>query len=133
MPYITAVKYAVPQQVLESWLQNTFGDSHTEAGHEVWSCTLNNNDMRQVTAPREITSDEQNQLKERAPKRPPKFGTFIWPPSCQQGDVRVADIVQDLVENNGRLFSPPYGLVEIAVAEVTPNGQFGPMAKVLVS
>ncbi|KAM5349433.1 hypothetical protein ACJ41O_005938 [Fusarium nematophilum] len=45
--------------------------------------------------------------------------TFFWPRKSPHEDVRVADITEDLEEHSRRLFTTPYGQVEVAVAEVT--------------
>ncbi|KAH7142071.1 hypothetical protein EDB81DRAFT_653561 [Dactylonectria macrodidyma] len=47
--------------------------------------------------------------------------TAIWPRQGQHNDVHMVDVSQDLAENKKHLFSPPYGPVEISVAEVTPQ------------
>ncbi|KAH7268872.1 hypothetical protein B0J15DRAFT_233266 [Fusarium solani] len=68
MAYTTAIKYDVLENVLRAWLQEQFGPGETEYG-TVWSCMLvgaGHSSMWQVTAPREITSDERDQLKLRA-------------------------------------------------------------------
>ncbi|RMJ13030.1 hypothetical protein BHE90_001577 [Fusarium euwallaceae] len=71
MSYTTAIKYDVLESVLKAWLLEQFGPGETEYG-TVWTCQLvaaGHSSMWQVTAPREITSDEQDQLRIRAQPR----------------------------------------------------------------
>ncbi|KAH7159767.1 hypothetical protein B0J13DRAFT_670455 [Dactylonectria estremocensis] len=75
---ITVIKYDVRYDVLEWWLGQQFGPQMTADGYQVWTATpiaAGHSSWWSVTAPREITHDETNEMKQRSlpPKRRP-FG-----------------------------------------------------------
>ncbi|KAH7142072.1 hypothetical protein EDB81DRAFT_885111 [Dactylonectria macrodidyma] len=78
MPTTTAVKYDVREDILRAWLGNTFGESVTDTGLFNWSyesISAGHSSIWKVTAPREITKDEQHHLKlVSLPKKSPTFG-----------------------------------------------------------
>ncbi|RSL49586.1 hypothetical protein CEP54_012363 [Fusarium duplospermum] len=77
MSYTTAIRYDVLEHVLKAWLLETFGPSQSRTG-PVWSCTVigeGHSSMWQVSAPREITNDEQDTLILRSqPRGASSFG-----------------------------------------------------------